>query len=171
MALSLRSYAKHRGVSLEAVRKALKSGRITAGPDGKLDPERTDADWKANTRNRIDRPPAIQSRAERAQPDVDFGGYAKAQAMHEFYRAQLAKIEYERRRGKLLDAEQVRDAISRMISLARNKLVTTGEELAPRLAVEGDPTRCTDMVNERIFAALSELAEWPAGEARRKHAR
>jgi hypothetical protein len=35
--MSLRAYARHRGVSLRAVQKALASGRITARKDGRLD--------------------------------------------------------------------------------------------------------------------------------------
>ena len=37
MLLSLRAYAKHRGVSLTAVQKAIKSGRVTTTADGKID--------------------------------------------------------------------------------------------------------------------------------------
>ena len=35
--LSLRAYAKHRGVSLAAVQKAIHSGRISTTPDGMMD--------------------------------------------------------------------------------------------------------------------------------------
>ena len=34
---ALRAYARHRGVSLRAVQKALKSGRIAAREDGQID--------------------------------------------------------------------------------------------------------------------------------------
>jgi pyruvate/2-oxoglutarate dehydrogenase complex dihydrolipoamide acyltransferase (E2) component len=35
--LSIRGYAKHRGVDEKAVRKALAAGRITKGADGRID--------------------------------------------------------------------------------------------------------------------------------------
>ncbi|OYT68678.1 MAG: hypothetical protein CFK52_14560, partial [Chloracidobacterium sp. CP2_5A] len=48
--LSLRAYAKHRGVSLAAVQKAVHSGRITPNADGLIDSDRADAEWNAKTR-------------------------------------------------------------------------------------------------------------------------
>ena len=47
--LSLRGYAKHRGVSLKAVQKALASGRITKRDDGLIDPDVSDVNWARNT--------------------------------------------------------------------------------------------------------------------------
>jgi hypothetical protein len=47
--MSLRAYARHRGVCLRAVQKALKSGRIAAREDGRLDPDVADANWASNT--------------------------------------------------------------------------------------------------------------------------
>ena len=42
MGVSLRAYAKHRGVSDTAVRKAIKSGRIQAETDGTIDIAKVD---------------------------------------------------------------------------------------------------------------------------------
>src|ERR1019366_3566186 len=47
--MSLRGYARHRGVSLRAVQKAIKSGRIAAREDGRLDADVADANWASNT--------------------------------------------------------------------------------------------------------------------------
>jgi hypothetical protein len=49
MGLSLRAYARHRGVSHQAVSKAVRTGRITQLPDGTIDPERADKEWAART--------------------------------------------------------------------------------------------------------------------------
>lgn len=49
MGVSIRAYARHRGVSHVAVIKAIKEGRITPEPDGTIDPEKADAEWEANT--------------------------------------------------------------------------------------------------------------------------
>ena len=46
MGLSRRAYGRHRGVSLAAVQKALRAGRITLLPDGTIDPEAADKTWK-----------------------------------------------------------------------------------------------------------------------------
>src|SRR5690349_21096524 len=56
--MTLRQYATHRrrlglaGGTHEAVRKAIRSGRVTLGTDGQLDPRRADAEWLAKTRYR-----------------------------------------------------------------------------------------------------------------------
>ena len=49
MGVSRRSYAAQRGVSEAAVRKAIATGRITTLPDGTIDPDRTYAEWGAQT--------------------------------------------------------------------------------------------------------------------------
>jgi pyruvate/2-oxoglutarate dehydrogenase complex dihydrolipoamide acyltransferase (E2) component len=72
--LSLRAYAKHRGVSLAAVQKAIHSGRITANADGLIDSDRADAEWAAKTRPGQRRarpaPPAVPARGD----EVEIGG-------------------------------------------------------------------------------------------------
>jgi len=42
MGISIRAYARHRGVSDAAVRKAIAAGRITPEADGTIDAERVD---------------------------------------------------------------------------------------------------------------------------------
>ena len=49
MGLSIRAYARHRGVSHVAVKKAIDTGRISQLPDGTIDPVVADAQWAANT--------------------------------------------------------------------------------------------------------------------------
>ena len=43
MGLSIRAYARHRGVSHVAVKKAIDTGRISQLPDGTIDPVVADA--------------------------------------------------------------------------------------------------------------------------------
>ena len=45
MRLSIRAYAKRRGLSHVAVLKAAKAGRIELEPDGTIDPAKADAAW------------------------------------------------------------------------------------------------------------------------------
>lgn len=49
MGVSRREYARRRGVSESAVRKAILYGRITPEPDGSIDPERADREWDERT--------------------------------------------------------------------------------------------------------------------------
>jgi hypothetical protein len=50
--LTVAAYARHRRVSSQAIYAALAAGRISRSPDGTLDPERCDAEWRANSRAR-----------------------------------------------------------------------------------------------------------------------
>jgi hypothetical protein len=47
--ISVRAYARRRGVSHVAVLKAIKSGRIARQANGKLDPEKADRQWAEHT--------------------------------------------------------------------------------------------------------------------------
>jgi hypothetical protein len=49
MGVSRREYARRRGVSESAVRKAILYGRITPEPDGTIDPDRADREWDERT--------------------------------------------------------------------------------------------------------------------------
>src|SRR5690606_6119368 len=57
MGISIRAYGRHRGVSDAAVRKAIRTGRITAEPDGTIDPAKADRRWAANTESAQQRQP------------------------------------------------------------------------------------------------------------------
>ena len=61
MGLSIRAYARHRGVSDTAVHKAIRAGRITPEADGTLDPDKVDREWNKNTEAPV---PGTQRRAE-----------------------------------------------------------------------------------------------------------
>ena len=52
MGLSIRAYARHRGVSDAAVRKAIAAGRITPEADGTVDPERATPSGRATPKRR-----------------------------------------------------------------------------------------------------------------------
>ncbi len=47
--LTIRGYARHRGVSHTGVRKALAGGRITLDEGGKIDPVLADQQWATST--------------------------------------------------------------------------------------------------------------------------
>src|SRR5437867_4015197 len=124
--MSLRAYAKHRGVSLRAVQKALASGRIAAREDGRLDADVADVNWARNTAPRPQpaSKPAQQAvptqsaprhhhsdppRREASEPPRLESGlaYSKARAVRESYLARLAKIDFEERTAKLVSSDEV----------------------------------------------------------------
>jgi hypothetical protein len=97
--VSQRAYARHRGVSLAAVQKAIKLGRIRTTADGKIDVEQADRDWERNTN--------YGGPVAAGDAIVSGPSYAQSRAVREVYTARLAKLEYEERIGKLVPADQV----------------------------------------------------------------
>lgn len=182
--LTIRGYARHRGVSHTAVRKALASGRITAGTDGSIDPTLADTQWSASTDlskplNSVTgvpkkrRAPGAASdplgspgwEAEPAGLSSEGGAprlvssYAASRAAREAYLARLAKLDFEQKSGKLVDADEVRAQIFALGRRVRDTLLGIPDRLAPVLAGQADAAAIHRIMSEEILASLSELSD------------
>ena len=140
MGLSIRAYARHRGVSHVAVKKAIDTGRITPLPDGTIDPVVADAQWAANTtptRRSVTAEPreapqpaaavreipqasakVVRETAEPPTPALSTGGTSLLQArtVNEVVKAQTNKVRLARLKGELVDRSQ---AVAHVFKLAR----------------------------------------------------
>ena len=160
--MSLRAYARHRGVSLRAVQKALKSGRISAREDGRLDADVADANWARNTAPRPQPPvdsqqasgskpakPAppprtstitprpVRRREPSEPPRLESGlEYSKARAVRESYLARLAKIDFEERTASWSAAMRSRSRRSTGSAQFRDGMLNIPDRLAAVLAAE-----------------------------------
>lgn len=115
--VSIRAYARHRGVSLSAVQKAIRSRRIEL-VDGRIDVDRADLEWVRNTRPQ--REPFTYSAA---QPPK----FNPITALRDGHLARLAKIEAEERMRRLVNRNEVEAAMLRLVGrlalpLAREKV-------------------------------------------------
>ncbi len=167
--LSLRAYAKHRGVSLAAVQKAIQSGRITPNADGLIDSGRADAEWKAKTRpgqrgareapvvrqKQVDAPVVRQEPVEPPAAGLD---YFRARAIRESYLARLAKIEFEEKTAKLVSRDEVQVAAFTKARTIRDNLLNIPDRLAATLAAETDADRVHQLLSAEIRQALEELS-------------
>lgn len=158
-AMSLRQYARHRGVALSAVQKAIQSNRISTLPDGRLDDEVADAEWARNTAPRpsvATRPaathlpavPPAQREPFETAPKLDGGGleYSRARAVRENYLARLAKIEFEERSGKLVSRDEVKIAAFNKFRTFRDGMLNIPDRLSAVLAAESDPGRVFELL-------------------------
>ncbi len=157
-AMSQRAYARHRGVALSAVQKAIETGRISTQPDGKIDSEQADVEWEQNTRRHA--PPA----AKREQEDDDaslFGAsqYTKARAVREHYQARLAKIEYEERVAKLVPKDEVQVAAFNKFRQFRDHILNIPDRVAAMVAAETEAAKCYAVLATEIRRALNEFAD------------
>ena len=184
--MSLRAYARHRGVSLRAVQKALKSGRISAREDGRLDADVTDANWARNTAPRPQSPAkpasklaATELAAPTAAPEhahhhsdtrtvarqsiepprLESGlEYSKARAVRESYLARLAKIDFEERTEKLVSRDEVQVAAFNRYRTFRDGMLNIPDRLAAVLAAETDPRSVHELLSTEIRKALTEFS-------------
>jgi hypothetical protein len=180
--MSLRAYARHRGVSLRAVQKAIASGRIAARKDGRLDAATADANWARNTAPRpipaakppAKRPvivptpegahhhaaprPAVREPVE--PPRLESGlEYSKARAVKESYLARLAKIDFEERTGKLVSRDEMRVAAFNKYRTFRDGMLNIPDRLAAVLAAESDPRRTHELLSTEIRKTLEEFSD------------
>jgi hypothetical protein len=142
MGLSIRAYARHRGVSHVAVKKAIDTGRINQLPDGTIDPVVADAQWAANTTptrrsvadasNEKPAPQvsavardipqasakAVRDTPEPPTPALSSGGTSLLQArtVNEVVKAQTNKVRLAQLKGELVDRAQ---AVAHVFKLAR----------------------------------------------------
>ena len=135
MGLSIRAYARHRGVSHVAVKKAIDTGRITALPDGTIDPDAADAQWAQNTlqprraaaSEKVSTTKARSAPAEATpQRDAVDGSTApmsasgtsllQARTVNEVLKAKLNNLELAHRKKELVDRAQ---AVAHVFKLAR----------------------------------------------------
>ena len=141
MGLSIRAYARHRGVSHVAVKKAIDTGRITALPDGTIDPDAADAQWAQNTlqprraaapekvsttKARPATAPATataeaipqRDAADASTAPMSAGGTSLLQArtVNEVLKAKLNNLELAHRKKELVDRAQ---AVAHVFKLAR----------------------------------------------------
>jgi len=120
MGISLRAYARHRGVSDTAVHKALRAGRITPDADGTLDPKRADRDWASNSdpprigaSHRADTVPVNETTST---PPTQGTTFQQARTVNEVVKAQTNKVRLAQLKGEVVDRAA---ALAHVFTLAR----------------------------------------------------
>lgn len=163
-----------------AVRKAIEKGRITALPDGTIDPARADAEWAASTRPpdelRAQRPtrPARASAAQAtALEDVASGvpasspsgnTYAQARTANEVLKAQHHKLRIAQLKGELIDRSQVMAQVFGLARAERDAWLNWPARISSMLAAELgiDPHTMHVALEREVRQHLSELGEFVA---------
>ena len=170
MGISIRAYARHRGVTDTAVHKAIRAGRITPEADGTIDTDRADREWARNSE-----PPKAGTRAKavkvavpEAQPAgegaaLPSGGASLLQArtVNEVVKAQTNKVRLARLKGELVDRNQ---AIAHVFKLARSERdawlnwpARVSAQMAAKLGV--DPHAMHIALESAVREQLQELGE------------
>lgn len=148
--LSAKDYAAHRGVTAQAVSKAIKSGRLKdslkpdpgGGKKPKLDVELADQEWQKNSDQSKARGAAAEAAQIFQEKKIGTGGfalpvgenpaphegpmpldYAGARARRERAQAQLAELELAVKEGLLVPADAVQKQWVDAATIARTKVL------------------------------------------------
>lgn len=171
-------YANHRGVSREAVRKAIRDGRIHTDARGRIEWLKADAAWAANTDPATGvapttLPPEVATLAG-AKPLPRMLGpdgrpfeitYANARAMHEYFKAQLAELELGERSGKLIPREEIDDVLTRVFRSARDAILAIPDRVGDDLAVIDDPNELRRRLREELERVCVAMASATGGQS------
>ncbi|MDA0902671.1 MAG: hypothetical protein O3B09_04615, partial [Proteobacteria bacterium] len=133
MELSVRAYAKHRGISDGAVRKAIKSGRIIRNANGKIDQKLADKQWSKNT-DPAQVKEEIKQEVSNYNPST-LGGpsYQQSRAIKEAYNAKLTKLQFEKESKKLISVDEVKVAAFNAARMTRDRILNIPDRVIPLL--------------------------------------
>ena len=160
--ISISAYAKRRGVTPQAVRKAANSGRISL-VHGQVDAKRADREWTRNTwpaghggqNAGTRRPRQAKSRSDGGQEGVTF---SSARARREHALADLAELELARKRGDLVSLAEIKAEVFAYNRRARDMLLAIPDRLAPRL-VGLDEVEAHKVIGEEIHHVCHAIAD------------
>jgi hypothetical protein len=175
MALSIRAYARQRGVSHVAVLKAVKQGRIVLEADGTVDAVKADASW-ARSSDPARRSPVAEKlrpvpeaalgsvRETLKEQGLPFSGsltFVQARTAHEIAKAHLARLRLQERRGELVDRAKAAALVFRLAREERDAWINWPLRVATLMAAELgiEPHAMQKALETHVRAQLSELAE------------
>ena len=175
MGLSIRAYARRRGVSHVAVMKAIKAGRIEVEGDGTIDPAKADAAWAGST---LPNKAPVAESGLKPVADIAVGSvretlkeqglpasgnitFVQARTAHEIAKAHLARLRLQRMKGELVDKARAQAMVFRLAREERDVWVNWPARIAALMAselgVEAHPMQ--KLLETYVRSNLSELVE------------
>lgn len=179
--LTVSAYARIRGVSHTAVQVAIKSGRlknaVTKDAKGRtrIDPVVANLEWQLNTdasmahnvKNKPARPEPVQPYVkpmpgDEREPPPQPGAMAgpslnQSRAVREAYLARTAKLDYEERTGKLVDAAGVKNEAFRLARAVRDAMLGIPDRVAAEFAGITHAHEIHARLSDEIRSALEAL--------------
>jgi len=147
------AYARGRGISRQAIRKAIESGRLSVLKGGRIDPRKADRALRDNTD-----PSKLRGKHVRRAYGPGAGGGTPrlydSKARRELALAQLAELELEERRGQLVPEAKVREQAFRHARETRDQMLAIVDRLAPELVNQPEEGIVRQMLADGIRRAL-----------------
>jgi hypothetical protein len=166
--ISMREFARRRGVAVSAVSKAVRSKRITL-VRGKIDPLKASKQWDANTqpgqravntrrKAPTAAPPAAAADPDqtRDSPDPQPNSYADARAKREQLHLKSEQMDFDLKMGSLVNAIEIREKIAKLHTEAKTRLLGVASKCKARIpqlsAID------VSIIEDLIREALGEIA-------------
>lgn len=163
MELSLRGYAKHRGVSEAAVRKAVKQGRISKSSSGKINPQIADNQWDKNTDPAQIKRPDLSEKPDYSQNSsansLSGPSYQQSRAIKEAYSAKLIRLQFEKESKKLISVDEVKVAAFNAARMTRDRILNIPDRVIPQLVGKTDIFEMKEILRNELVKALEELSK------------
>ena len=152
-------YARRRGCTEGAVRRAVRDGRISL-IDGRVDPVAADAQWARNTRVRAGSRSTDDANLQgsgppsRGRADEDDDGYWASKARREKAEANLAELKLAEQMGELVRAADVRASLARSMAGLREALLQMPARVVPLLVADPSPAAMDALLRAEVTRAL-----------------
>ena len=162
--MGVREYARHRNTGHSSVQKAIDSGRISTLPNGQIDSDVADREWRENTEVRAKGSTRKRQPSGGGQDGSIASGYAKSRAVREFYDAKMAELAYKEKLGSLISTAEVKIATFNEHRAMRDAMLNLPDRLAAILAAETEEAKVYKIMREEIHKALGDYADSPIGQ-------
>lgn len=177
--IKIPAYAKHRGVTPEYIRVLIKKGKIPetalkrVGKRWLVDQKKADValaetlshvNRKTKTNRKIKTSgPKPKTKTRKFKPLTEIKKrdltLAECQRLHQKYKAALAELEYKKKSGELLSADEVKSAAFEIGRSIRDQVMNVPARLGPILAGESDPNKIVKMLNDEFRKALEQMTD------------
>lgn len=155
--ISKAELARRLGVTPGAISRALREGRIEAGPDGLVDAAGATAQWLANRRRRPRMPAQAASAPDPAAPGAP-GDYWTAKTQREQAEAAMASLRARELAGELVRRVEIERELAAKIITLREHLQSMADRLAALVAAESDILACRGLIRGEVDQALTAFA-------------
>lgn len=181
--MTVTQYVHHRGCAESTVRRAIKDGRIAEAVikvEGKtmIKTKQADKLWTLNTdpkraNNYLGAKGQGKLYDSKAKGEQDLEEHSDDQpegaqnvpnfqthrAIKEAYAARMAKLNYEKESGKLIEVEKVKAYILKIHTRARDSLLNITDKLSPKLASENDIHKVSEIINKEIQIVCDQFSK------------
>jgi len=180
--IPIREAARRLGVSDTAIRKAIAAGRVSiAGRTETSDRPllawpQAEQDWLRNTNQNMrshvgnrgskvrksDPPPVVKLLTNTDTSDAgELGvpGLNESKAKKEKYLAELARIDFEKAEGKLMEVEKIKASAFKVARTVRDGLLNLPDRIAHELAHETEAAQIHKRLMDEIRTVLEALAQ------------